>query len=69
MTVHSAKGLEFDVRVPLGLEEGLFPHEQASPERDGWKMERPWPTSAITRARHRLYLSAAQTRLLHGQTR
>jgi ATP-dependent DNA helicase UvrD/PcrA len=69
MTVHSAKGLEFDVVFLSGLEEGLFPHEQSVAERDGLEEERRLAYVAITRARHRLYLSHAQTRLLHGQTR
>jgi DNA helicase-2/ATP-dependent DNA helicase PcrA len=69
MTVHSAKGLEFDVVFMSGLEEGLFPHEQSVSERDGLEEERRLAYVAITRARHRLYLSHAQTRMLHGQTR
>ncbi len=69
MTVHSAKGLEFDVVFLSGLEEGLFPHEQSVTERDGLEEERRLAYVAITRARHRLYLSHAQTRMLHGQTR
>jgi DNA helicase-2/ATP-dependent DNA helicase PcrA len=52
-----------------GLEEGLFPHEQSVSERDGLEEERRLAYVAITRARHRLYLSHAQTRMLHGQTR
>ena len=69
MTVHSAKGLEFDVVFLTGLEEGLFPHEQSVMERDGLEEERRLAYVAITRARRRLYLSHAQTRMLHGQTR
>jgi DNA helicase-2/ATP-dependent DNA helicase PcrA len=69
MTVHSAKGLEFDAVFMTGLEEGLFPHEQSVTERDGLEEERRLAYVAITRARHRLYLSHAQTRMLHGQTR
>ena len=69
MTVHSAKGLEFDVVFLTGLEEGLFPHEQSVNERDGLEEERRLAYVAITRARDRLYLSHAQTRMLHGQTR
>ena len=69
MTVHSAKGLEFDVVFISGLEEGLFPHEQSVTERDGLEEERRLAYVAITRARQRLYLSHAQTRMLHGQTR
>jgi len=69
MTVHSAKGLEFDAVFLTGLEEGLFPHEQSANEPDGLEEERRLAYVAITRARNRLYLSHAQTRMLHGQTR
>jgi DNA helicase-2/ATP-dependent DNA helicase PcrA len=69
MTVHSAKGLEFDHVFISGLEEGLFPHENSITERDGLEEERRLMYVAITRARKRLYLSHSQTRLLHGQTR
>ena len=69
MTVHSAKGLEFSVVFITGLEEGLFPHEQSVAARDGLEEERRLAYVAITRARERLYLSFAQTRMLHGQTR
>jgi DNA helicase II / ATP-dependent DNA helicase PcrA len=69
MTVHSAKGLEFNVVFISGLEEGLFPHENAILEADGLEEERRLMYVAVTRARQRLYLSHAQTRMLHGQTR
>ena len=69
MTVHAAKGLEFDVVFISGLEEGLFPHDNALNDADGLEEERRLMYVAITRARQRLYLSHAQTRLLHGQTR
>jgi DNA helicase-2/ATP-dependent DNA helicase PcrA len=69
MTVHSAKGLEFGAVFLTGLEEGLFPHEQSVMEKDGLEEERRLAYVAITRARKRLYLSFAQTRMLHGQTR
>jgi DNA helicase-2/ATP-dependent DNA helicase PcrA len=69
MTVHSAKGLEFDVVFITGLEQGLFPHENAVQERDGIEEERRLMYVAVTRARRRLYLTHAETRLLHGQTR
>ena len=69
MTVHSAKGLEFHAVFITGLEEGLFPHEQSVQEDDGLEEERRLMYVAITRARTRLYLSFAQTRMLHGQTR
>ncbi len=69
MTVHSAKGLEFNVVFLSGLEEGLFPHENSAMEEKGLEEERRLMYVAVTRARHRLYLSFAQTRMLHGQTR
>ncbi len=69
MTVHAAKGLEFDVVFVTGLEEGLFPHENSALDVDGLEEERRLMYVAITRARRRLYLSYSQTRLLHGQTR
>jgi DNA helicase-2/ATP-dependent DNA helicase PcrA len=69
MTVHSAKGLEFNVVFISGLEEGLFPHENAVLEDGGLEEERRLMYVAVTRARQRLYLSHAQTRMLHGQTR
>jgi DNA helicase-2/ATP-dependent DNA helicase PcrA len=69
MTVHAAKGLEFDAVFITGLEEGLFPHENAMSDHDGLEEERRLMYVAITRARRRLYLSFSQTRMLHGQTR
>jgi DNA helicase-2/ATP-dependent DNA helicase PcrA len=69
MTVHSAKGLEFDAVFITGLEEGLFPHENSATEPEGLEEERRLMYVAITRARKRLYLSFSQTRMLHGQTR
>jgi DNA helicase-2/ATP-dependent DNA helicase PcrA len=69
MTVHAAKGLEFDCVFITGMEEGLFPHENSMSDRDGLEEERRLMYVAITRARKRLYLSHSQTRMLHGQTR
>jgi DNA helicase-2/ATP-dependent DNA helicase PcrA len=69
MTVHAAKGLEFDCVFVTGLEEGLFPSERSLSDFDGLEEERRLMYVAITRARQRLYLSYSQTRLLHGQTR
>jgi len=69
MTVHAAKGLEFDAVFITGMEEGLFPHENSIPEQSGLEEERRLMYVAITRARERLYLSLAQSRMLHGQTR
>ncbi len=69
MTVHSAKGLEFNIVFICGLEEGLFPHENSLNEDKGLEEERRLMYVAVTRARQRLYLCFAQTRMLHGQTR
>jgi DNA helicase-2/ATP-dependent DNA helicase PcrA len=69
MTVHSAKGLEFDCVFITGMEEGLFPHENSMSDHEGLEEERRLMYVAITRARSRLYLSHSQTRMLHGQTR
>ena len=69
MTVHAAKGLEFDVVFLSGLEEGLFPHENSALEADGLEEERRLMYVAVTRARQRLYLSFTQSRMLHGQVR
>jgi DNA helicase-2/ATP-dependent DNA helicase PcrA len=69
MTVHSSKGLEFDCVFITGIEEGLFPHENAMSDHEGLEEERRLMYVAITRARKRLYLSYSQTRMLHGQTR
>ncbi len=69
MTVHSAKGLEFNAVFMTGLEEGLFPHEQSFNTEDGLEEERRLMYVAITRARHKLTLSYTESRQLHGQTR
>lgn len=69
MTVHAAKGLEFDSVFITGVEEGLFPHENSLLEAAGLEEERRLMYVAITRARERLYLTLAQSRMLHGQTR
>ncbi len=69
MTVHSAKGLEFHTVFVTGLEEGLFPHENSLSEYDGVEEERRLMYVAVTRARRRLYLTHAQSRMLHGQVR
>lgn len=69
MTVHSAKGLEFDAVFITGLEEGLFPHENSQKEEGGVEEERRLMYVAITRAKRRLYISFSQTRMLHGQMR
>jgi len=69
MTVHAAKGLEFKVVFISGLEEGLCPHDNSLSENNGLEEERRLMYVAVTRARQRLYLSHAQSRMLHGQVR
>ncbi|MEO6118852.1 MAG: UvrD-helicase domain-containing protein [Methylotenera sp.] len=69
MTVHASKGLEFKAVFISGLEEGLCPHEQSLYENSGLEEERRLMYVAVTRARQRLYLSHAQSRMLHGQVR
>ncbi len=68
MTVHSAKGLEFDTVFVGGMEEGVFPHMTSISEAAGYEEERRLAYVAITRARKKLYLCCAQTRKLFGQT-
>ena len=69
MTVHAAKGLEFHTVFVTGLEEGLFPHENSRDEYDGIEEERRLMYVAVTRAKRRLYVTHAQSRMLHGQVR
>jgi DNA helicase-2/ATP-dependent DNA helicase PcrA len=69
MTIHASKGLEFDAVFITGLEEGLFPHEQCLNDLKNLEEERRLMYVAVTRARQRLFLSLAQMRMLHGQTR
>jgi len=69
MTVHASKGLEFKAVFISGLEEGLCPHEQSLFENNGIEEERRLMYVAVTRARQRLYLSHAQSRMLHGKVR
>ncbi|WP_373753921.1 3'-5' exonuclease, partial [Neisseria weixii] len=68
MTVHAAKGLEFNAVFLTGMEEGRFPSELSLAERGGLEEERRLMYVAITRARKRLYITMAQQRMLHGQT-
>ena len=69
MTIHSAKGLEFNIVFLCGLEEEVFPHINSLFESSaGLEEERRLMYVAVTRARERLYLSCARARLLHGQT-
>ena len=67
MTVHAAKGLEFHTVFITGLEQGLFPHQNSLDADGGLDEERRLMYVALTRARRRLYLTFAQSRMLHGQ--
>ena len=69
MTIHSSKGLEFDVVFITGLEDGLCPHERSLLEQKGIEEERRLMYVAVTRARNKLYLSLAQSRMTYGQPR
>ena len=66
MTLHSAKGLEFDQVFLCGLEEGLFPHQRSVEEAGRLEEERRLCYVGVTRARKQLMLSYAEHRRLHG---
>ena len=66
MTLHSAKGLEFELVVMAGMEEGLFPHTMSIDRPAGLEEERRLCYVGITRARRKLYLTHADSRRLHG---
>lgn len=66
MTVHAAKGLEFDTVFVTGMEEGLFPHEGMSEEERDEEEERRLFYVAMTRAKDRLYLTFARVRRIYG---
>lgn len=68
MTVHAAKGLEFEAVFITGLEEGVFPYMTSFDRVSQLEEERRLMYVAVTRARHRLYFTLAQRRMLHGQT-
>ncbi|MDE2173577.1 MAG: UvrD-helicase domain-containing protein [Patescibacteria group bacterium] len=67
MTVHAAKGLEFDTVFVSGMEEGLFPHQGMDSEKDrDEEEERRLFYVAMTRAKTRLFLSFARVRKIYG---
>jgi len=67
MTLHSAKGLEFPVVFIAGVEEGLFPHKMSLEETGRLEEERRLCYVGVTRAMHKLYLTHAELRRLHGK--
>ena len=68
MTLHSAKGLEYPIVFLIGLEDGVFPHMRSLGDPRELEEERRLAYVGITRARERLYLSHAWSRMLHGTT-
>ena len=68
MTLHTAKGLEYPAVFMIGLEDGVFPHLRALGEPHELEEERRLCYVGITRARERLYLSHAWSRMLFGST-
>ncbi|HEY8520414.1 MAG TPA: DNA helicase II [Gammaproteobacteria bacterium] len=66
MTLHSAKGLEFELLFLCGMEDGLFPHQRSLSDADGLEEERRLCYVGITRAKRTLYLTYAEQRRLHG---
>jgi DNA helicase-2/ATP-dependent DNA helicase PcrA len=67
MTLHSAKGLEFDSVYLVGLEEGLVPHSRSLESKDGLEEERRLCYVGMTRAKNRLLLTWAQSRQVFGK--
>jgi DNA helicase II / ATP-dependent DNA helicase PcrA len=66
MTLHNAKGLEFDVVFMVGMEDGVFPHYRSMGDQHALEEERRLAYVGITRARKRLYLTHAWSRSLYG---
>ena len=66
MTLHAAKGLEFPVVFLTGLEEGLFPHKMSMDSTENLEEERRLCYVGITRAKQKLYITYAHSRMLHG---
>ena len=69
MSLHTAKGLEFKLVYLTGLEEGLFPHSRSVGDRAALEEERRLCYVGLTRARERLFLSAARARAVFGSPR
>jgi DNA helicase-2/ATP-dependent DNA helicase PcrA len=69
MTLHAAKGLEFESVFLLGLEEGLLPHSRSLGSEEGLEEERRLCYVGMTRAMERLHLSWARSRAIFGQRR
>ena len=67
MTIHSAKGLEFEAVFLIGMEEGIFPHSNAFLEEGGLEEERRLCYVGITRAKQQLFISNAKRRILYGK--
>ena len=67
MTMHAVKGLEFDYVFVIGFEEGLFPHSNCFDSNDELEEERRLCYVAITRAKKKLYLINARSRILYGK--
>lgn len=67
MTLHAAKGLEFPVVFLVGMEDGLFPLSRALLEEDQLEEERRLAYVGITRAKHKLYLTNAYSRMMYGR--
>ncbi|MCD6292765.1 MAG: ATP-binding domain-containing protein, partial [Deltaproteobacteria bacterium] len=68
MTIHRAKGLEFDEVFLVGLEEGLFPGKRSYEKPELLEEERRLCYVGMTRAREKLHMSACQVRRIYGQT-
>ena len=68
MTLHSAKGLEFPVVFLVGLEEDLFPSQRSRDRQQSLEEERRLCYVGLTRAREKLYLSHANSRMMAGRT-
>ena len=67
MTVHAAKGLEFNTVFITGVEDGLFPHNNSIESEHGLQEERRLMYVAVTRAKEKLYITCSSSRMLHGR--